>query len=88
MYQFVEVFTTYDPMEANLIKAKLSDENIPFTVKGDFSIAYSMEAFNTTLGRMALKQPIKFFVAEEYFEIAKVAINTDRSSFMGDDLEY
>ncbi|MDQ3019632.1 MAG: DUF2007 domain-containing protein [Bacteroidota bacterium] len=84
----VEVFTTYDPMEANLIKAKLSDEEIPFRVTGDFNIAITMETFNTTMGRIALKRPIKFFVPESHIELAKIAINTDNSSFMEDDLEY
>jgi len=83
-----EVFVTYDPMEASLVKAKLNDEEIFFKVTGDFNIAISMESFNTQLGRMALKRPIKFFVSENDFEFAKVAINTDKSSFMDDDLEY
>lgn len=84
----VEVFMTYDPMEANLVKAKLTDEEIPFRVTGDYNIAISMEAFNTALGRIALKRPIKFFVPESLLELAKVAINTDKSSFLEDDLEY
>ena len=88
MEGFQEVYTTYDPMEASLIKAKLSDEEIPFEVTGDFNIAISMETFNTELGRMALKRPIKFFVQEKDLEIAKVAINTDKSSFFEDDMEY
>ena len=88
MEGFQEVYTTYDPMEASLIKAKLSDEEIPFEVTGDFNIAISMETFNTELGRMALKRPIKFFVQEKDIEIAKVAINTDKSSFFEDDMEY
>ncbi len=84
----VEVFVTYDPMEANLVKAKLTDEEIPFRVTGDYNIAVSMEMFNTVLGRIALKRPIKFFVPESHYEFAKVAINTDKSSFLEDDLEY
>ncbi len=84
----LEVYTTYDPMDANLVKAKLTDEDIPFSVLGDFDIAMSMETFNTPLGRIALKRPIKFFVTEEFFEIAKAAINTDNSSFLDEDLEY
>lgn len=84
----VEVFVTYDPMEANLVKAKLNDEEIPFRVTGDYNIAMSMESFNTEIGRIALKRPIQFFVPESLAEIAKVAINTDRSSFLEDDLEY
>ena len=88
MEGFQEVYTTYDPMEASLIKAKLSDEEIPFEVTGDFNIAISMETFNTELGRMALKRPIKFYVQEKNIEIAKVAINTDKSSFFEDDMEY
>lgn len=86
--KLVEVFVTYDPMEANLIKAKLTDEEIPFSVTGDYNIAITMETFNTTMGRIALKRPIKFFVPESLIELAKTAINTDRSSFLEDDLEY
>ena len=84
----IEVYTTYDPMEANLVKAKLTDEEIHFRVTGDYNIAISMETFNTTMGRIALKRPIKFYVPESLSEIAKVAINTDKSSFLEDDLEY
>lgn len=88
MEDLVEVHVTYDPMEANLIKAKLTDEEILFKITGDFNIAISMETFNTELSRMALKRPIKFFVHERDFEMAKIAINTDKSSFFDDDLEY
>lgn len=84
----VEVFTTYDPMEASLVKAKLADEGITYSVTGDFDIAMSMEAFNTSLGRIALKRPIKFFVTEGDVELAKTAINTDKSAFLDEDLEY
>jgi hypothetical protein len=84
----IEVFVTYDPMEASLVKAKLSDEEIPFTVTGDYNISITMETFNTQLGRIALKRPIKFFVHESHYELAKVAINTDKSSLLEDDLEY
>lgn len=84
----VEVFLTYDPMEANLVKAKLTDEEIPFTVTGDYNISISMETFNTELGRIALKRPIRFFVDERNYELAKIAINTDQSNFLEDDLEY
>lgn len=83
-----EVFVTYDPMEASLIKAKLTDEDIPFNVTGDFNISSSMETFNTQLGRMALKRPIKFYVNESDIELAKTAINTDNSSMLDEDLEY
>lgn len=83
-----EVYLTYDPMEASLIKAKLTDEDIPFRVTGDTNVTITLETFNSPLSRMALKQPIKFFVPESYYEIALVAINTDNSSMLGDDLEY
>ncbi len=86
--KLIEVFVTYDPMEASLVKAKLTDEEIFFNVTGDYNISVSMETFNTQLGRIALKRPIKFFVSEGDAELAKVAINTDKSSFMEDDLEY
>lgn len=86
--KLVEVFVTYNPMEAQLVKAKLSDEEIFFNVTGDFDISFTMETFNTELGRMALKRPIKFYVYESDFELAKVAINTDKSSLFEDDLEY
>ncbi|MBS1550558.1 MAG: hypothetical protein JST15_00640 [Bacteroidetes bacterium] len=86
--KLIEVFVTYDPMEASLVRAKLTDEEIFFNVTGDYNISVSMETFNTQLGRIALKRPIKFFVSESDAELAKVAINTDKSSFMEDDLEY
>lgn len=86
--EMTEVFVTYDPMEASLIKAKLTDEEIPFNVTGDFNVTMSMETFNTQLGRIALKRPIKFFVRESDLELAKVAINTDKSSLLDEDLEY
>jgi len=75
-------------MEKDLVKAKLADEEIAFNVTGDFDIALSMETFNTQMGRIALKRPIKFFVAEKDVELAKVAIHTDKSSFLEDDLDY
>lgn len=84
----VEVFVTYDSMEANLVKAKLRDEEIEFAVKGDSDIAITMETFNSQLSRMAMKQPIKFYVAEKDVEFAKIAINTDNSDLLKDDLEY
>lgn len=86
--KLIEVFVTYDPMEASLVRAKLTDEEIFFDVTGDYNISVSMETFNTQLGRIALKRPIKFFVMESDAELAKVAINTDKSSLMEDDLEY
>lgn len=84
----VEVYVTYDSMEANLVKAKLRDEEIEFAVKGDNDLTITMETFNTELSRMAMKQPIKFFVAEKDVELAKIAINTDKSGLLQDDLEY
>ena len=86
--KLVEVYVTYDPMEASLVRAKLTDEEIFFNVTGDYNISVSMETFNTQLGRIALKRPIKFFVKESDEEIAKVAINTDKSSLLDEDLEY
>jgi len=35
-----------------------------------------------------MKQPIKFYVAEKDVEFAKIAINTDKSDLLKDDLEY
>jgi len=84
----IEVYVTYDALEASLVKAKLADEEIEFTVQGDSDLSMIMETFNTELSRMALKQPIKFFVAEKDFEFAKIAINTDRSNLLQDDLDY
>lgn len=88
MDNLMEVYVTYDPMEAQLIKAKLTDEDIPFKVTGDSNVTMTLEIFNSPLSRMALKQPIKFFVQPLYYENALTAINTDRSSMLGDDLEY
>ena len=88
MNDLVELYVTYDPMEAQLIKAKLNDEDIPFKVTGDSNATMTLEIFNSPLSRMAMKQPIKFFVFPAHYEFALTAINTDRSSMMGDDLEY
>lgn len=88
MNNMMEVYVTYDPMEAHLIKAKLTDEDIPFSTTDESNMTMTMETFNSSLSRMALKQPIKFFVQPLYYENALTAINTDRSFMLGDDLEY
>lgn len=88
MKNLVEVFKTYDPMEANLAKAKLMDEEIWFEITGDSQLTVTMEAFNTPLTRMALKQPIKIFVKTEDVERAKSALYTDRSNLLNEDYEY
>ncbi len=76
---FILVFETYDPIIAGLLKAKLSDEDIPFTLAGEMEIGYP---------RFALRHPIRFYVYEEYYELALAAINTDRSSLLNENLEY
>ncbi len=88
MENLVEVFKTYDPMEASLAKAKLTDEEIWFEITGDSQLSITMETFNTPLTRMALKQPIKIFVRPEDEEKAKSALFTDRSNLLNDDYEY
>lgn len=85
---FTEVYETYNPILASLIKAKLTDEDIPFVVSGDTSLADTIRTFDSKLTRIALKLPIKFFVPEAFTEAAKTAINTDRSGMISDDLEY
>lgn len=88
MEDLIEVFRTYDPMEANLAKAKLMDEEIWFEIKGDSQLTITMETFNTPLTRMALKQPIIIYVIPEDVEKAKKALFTDRSNLLNDDYEY
>lgn len=86
--EFVEIFTTYDPVEAEIVITKLKDEEIEFTVTGNAQLSVTMETFNTSLSRMALKQPIKIFVKENEAEKAKKAVTTDQSDLLRDDLEY
>ncbi|MBN1634274.1 MAG: DUF2007 domain-containing protein [Ignavibacteria bacterium] len=86
--EFVEIFTTYDPIEAEIVITKLKDEEIEFTVKGTTQLSVTMETFNTPLTRMALKQPIKIFVKENDAEKAKKSVTTDQSDLLRDDLEY
>ena len=83
-----KVFETFNPNEANLVKAKLDDEEIHYFVKGDSNLAMTMDTFNAELSRMALKQPIRFYVNEEDFDKVKILIETDNSGLLTDDLEY
>jgi hypothetical protein len=73
------VYETYDPISAGLLKAKLTDEDIPFALTGENEIGYP---------RLALTHPIKFYVHEEYYEVTLAIINTDKSSSLNDNLEY
>lgn len=84
----IEAYRTYDPIEADLIEAKLKDEGIEYVVSGNSNLAMTMDTFNSELNRMAVKRPIKFFVDEENLEKARLAIEKDNSEMMGDDLEY
>lgn len=86
--KYVELVVTYDPMEASLIQAKLDDEEIVYSVKGSGNLAMTMDTFNAEITRMALKQPIKFFVKEEDYDRAKSIIEKDNSDLLQDDLEY
>ncbi len=86
--EFVEIFTTYDPVEAEIVITKLKDEEIEYTITGNAQLSVTMETFNTPLSRMALKQPIKIFVKEKDAEHAKKSITTDQSDLLQDDLEY
>ncbi len=88
MGNLIEVYKTYDPMEASLAKAKLMDEEIWFEITGESQLTVTMETFNTPLARMALKQPIKIFVKPEDEERAKLALYTDKSNLLNDDYEY
>ncbi|MCX7832679.1 MAG: hypothetical protein N2490_00495 [Ignavibacteria bacterium] len=83
-----EIFRTYDPMEANLAKAKLMDEDIWFEITGDSQLTITMETFNTPLTRMALKQPIIIYVKPDDEERAKNALFTDRSNLLNEDYDY
>ena len=79
---YIEVYRTYDPMEAKLIRAKLTDEEIPFTIIGDSELASTMDTFNSPLARMGLRVPIKVYVDKEFAEQAKKIIETDNSSML------
>jgi len=83
-----ELFVTYNPIEASIIRAKLDDGAIDYFVSGDSNIAMTMETFNSELSRMALKQPIKFFVDENNFENAKAILERDNSDLLQDDYNY
>ena len=85
---FKELVVTYDPMEASLIQAKLDDEEIEYSVKGNSNLSMTMDTFNAEITRMALKQPIKFYVKEEDYDKAKKIIDTDNSDMLKDELEY
>jgi hypothetical protein len=45
---FIEVFLTYDPMEAKLVQARLSDAEIPFSTLGDTELTLTLETFNSS----------------------------------------
>ncbi|HPS64003.1 MAG TPA: hypothetical protein PK447_00355 [Ignavibacteria bacterium] len=85
---FIEVYKTYDPIEAKLIAAKLQDREIEFDTFGDFDLTLTMDTFNTPISRMALEQPIIFCVKEEDKENVLKIIREDKSEMMKDDLEY
>lgn len=72
------VYTTTDDFQAGIIKAKLDDENIPYSFEGG-----SLRPYKT-----ALQIPIKIYVSEKDYELALTAINTDNSGMMKDDLDY
>lgn len=72
------VYTTTDDFQAGMIKAKLEDENIPFSFEGG-----SMRPYKT-----ALQIPIKIYVADKDYELAMTAINTDKTGMMNEDLDY
>jgi len=76
---FVLVYETYDSICAGLLKAKFDDEGVPYASTGENEIGYP---------RLALKHPAKFYVHEEYYEVALTVINTDRSLLLNDNLEY
>ncbi|HEX2786945.1 MAG TPA: hypothetical protein VHP32_03500 [Ignavibacteria bacterium] len=88
MEELVLVYETYNYNEAMIIKAKLESESIDFKITGASPYFLTMEGVNSELGRMALKQPIKFFVLPKFYEIAKVLINTDNSQLLDEDYEY
>jgi len=85
---YIEIFCTYDPMEAKLVQAKLSDEQIPFTTLGDTELTITMDTFNSPISRMALKQPIKIFVSTENADRSKEILSRDNSALLSDDAEF
>ena len=85
---FKEVYKTYDPIEAKLIAAKLNDDSIEFDTYGDFDLTLTMDAFNTSISRMSLDQPIIFYVSEDDYEKTLSLLKADNSPMMKDDLDY
>ena len=85
---FIEVYKTYDPIEAKLISAKLQDREIEFDTIGDFDLTLTMDTFNTPISRMALEQPIIFYVHEDDKDRVIKLISEDNSGMLKEDLDY
>ncbi len=81
---WVKVYETYDYMLAELIEAKLNDNNIEYQLMNKSDIGYTMEVGNNAMGREATGRPFKFFVMPDNVENAKKLIDEDKSSMLDD----
>jgi hypothetical protein len=81
---WIKIYETYDYMLAELIEAKLHDNNIEYQVMNKSDIGYTMEVGNNIMGREATGRPFKFFVKPADIENATKLINEDKSSMMDD----
>lgn len=86
---WVKVYEVFDFMLSELIKARLNDSNIDYQIINRGDIGYTMEMFNTDMGRASVNRPYKFFVKPEDKENALNVINEDRSKLLDNpDLDF
>ena len=81
---WIKVHETYDFMDAELIEARFTDEDMEFQVLNKADIGYTMDVGNNEMGRQALGLPMKFFVKPEDKDKALEIISEDRSSLLED----
>jgi hypothetical protein len=79
-----KVHETFDFMDAELIEARLKDEDIEYQLMNKADIGYTMDVGNNKMGRQALGIPMKFFVKPEDKEKAQEIISEDRSALLED----
>ncbi len=79
-----KVHETFDFMDAELIEARLKDEDIEYQVMNKADIGYTLDVGNNKMGRQALGLPMKFFVRPEDKDKAIEIINEDRSALLED----
>lgn len=86
---WVKIYEVYDFMLSELIKTKLSDSNIEYQIMNKADLGYTMELFNTQMGRASVNRPYKFFVKPGDKEKALEIINEDRSTLLDNpDLDF